>query len=159
MTPKTQMSKIFRDSVLHLANRHAFARPLVNSGRLSVPCTYAGFALFGPDALDGPAGTRPGMTCPDAPLEDGFILDHLGAGFTVMALACAARDVTAHGITARALVIDAPGPALTARYLGDAPRGIYLIRPDQHIVARWADFDESAIAAAIATAIEKVQPC
>ncbi|CAN0542585.1 unnamed protein product, partial [Laminaria digitata] len=39
ITPKSEMSRIFRNAVLDLAEHHAFARPLVNSGRLSVPCT------------------------------------------------------------------------------------------------------------------------
>ena len=51
MTPKSKVSKNFRNAVLELAGKHAFARPLVNSGRLSVPCAYDDFPLFGPDAL------------------------------------------------------------------------------------------------------------
>jgi hypothetical protein len=45
ITPKTEMSRIFRDAVLDLAEHHEFARPLVNSGRLSVPCVYDGSPL------------------------------------------------------------------------------------------------------------------
>jgi 3-(3-hydroxy-phenyl)propionate hydroxylase len=41
------------------------------------------------------------------------------------------------------------------RYLGEAPQGVYLIRPDQHIVARWPDFDASAVAVTLKTAIGK----
>ena len=40
ITPKSQTSRVFRDAVLTLAERHEFARPLVNSGRLSMPSTY-----------------------------------------------------------------------------------------------------------------------
>jgi 3-(3-hydroxy-phenyl)propionate hydroxylase len=47
-------------------------------------------------------------------------------------------------------------PEVTARYLGDAKGAVYLIRPDQHVAARWEHFDESAVAAAIARAIGKV---
>ncbi len=155
MTPKTDISKIFRNAVLELANTHAFARPLVNSGRLSVPCNYAGFALFGDDALNGPGDTCPGMTCPDAPVGDGFLLDLLGGTFSVLALGCEAEDVQAHGLTAKAVRIDAIGDALGARYLGDAAQAVYLIRPDQHIVARWPAFDASAVARALQTAIGK----
>ncbi|RME18823.1 MAG: FAD-dependent oxidoreductase, partial [Alphaproteobacteria bacterium] len=36
ITPKSEMSRILRDAVLDLADRFEFARPLVNSGRLSV---------------------------------------------------------------------------------------------------------------------------
>ena len=37
ITPKSAMSRTFRDAVLSLARHHAFARRLVNSGRLSMP--------------------------------------------------------------------------------------------------------------------------
>ncbi|HEX5687622.1 MAG TPA: FAD-dependent oxidoreductase, partial [Ideonella sp.] len=37
ITPKSATSKLFRNAVLGLAREHAFARALVNSGRLSVP--------------------------------------------------------------------------------------------------------------------------
>jgi 3-(3-hydroxy-phenyl)propionate hydroxylase len=156
MTPKTDISKIFRNAVLELANRHAFARPLVNSGRLSVPCNYAGFDLFGEDTLDeAPAGTRPGMPCPDAPHGDGFILDHLGGGFTVLAVGCEATGVTTHGIDAKVMQVETASPEFTSRYLGEASAAVYLIRPDQHIVARWSHFDKTAVARAIQTAIGK----
>ncbi|KIN73817.1 FAD-dependent oxidoreductase [Sulfitobacter guttiformis] len=155
MTPKSQVSKIFRNAVLDLANSHSFARPLVNSGRLSVPCNYVGFSLFGADTLSGPEGTRPGTVCPDAPLNDGFLLDHLGGGFTLLALECTAQDVSHHGIMAKSLVIDNASDALKSRYLGDKLQGVYLIRPDQHIVARWASFDENAVQTALTIAIGK----
>ena len=156
MTPKSELSKIFRNAVLELANTHAFARPLVNSGRLSVPCDYTGFAHFGEDALmDGPDITKPGMPCPDAPDGDGFILDHLGGGFVLLALGCEAQDVSAHGVGAQALSIMAPTDALKARYLGNTAQAVYLIRPDQHVVARWNNFAADDVAAALATAIGK----
>jgi len=41
ITPKSSVSRTFRDAVLSLARRHPFARTLVNSGRLSVPAVLA----------------------------------------------------------------------------------------------------------------------
>lgn len=156
MTPKTDVSRTFRDAVLALASTHAFARPLVNSGRLSVPCSYDGFALFGQDALDGPAISRPGKPCTDAPDQDGFLLDQLGGEFTLLALGGDIPEpVTSDGIQTKVVHISKPNTHISARYLGDAPHAIYLIRPDQHVVARWADYDPDAIAAAIQTAIGK----
>jgi len=156
MTPKTETSQIFRNAVLDLAGKHAFARPMVNSGRLSVPCAYDGFALFGPDATDGPQMSRPGAPCVDAPVGDGYLLDHLGGDFTLLALGGTAPDAApAHGITPRVVHIAEPSPACQARYLGDADSAVYLIRPDQHVVARWPGFDQTAMAQAIATAIGK----
>src|SRR5207244_5303638 len=45
ITPKSEISRLFRDAVLELAKRHGFARTLVNSGRLSLPSTLHGSAL------------------------------------------------------------------------------------------------------------------
>jgi len=156
MTPKTEASKTFRNAVLDLAGRHAFARPLVNSGRLSVPCRYDGFALFGPDALDGPAATKPGAPCVDAPVSNGYLLDHLPGRFTLLSFGGTAPAPVSHlGITTHCVHIDAPSPELSARYLGDATQAVYLIRPDQHVVARWPSVDAGAIATAIGKAIGK----
>ena len=121
-----------------------------------MPCSYDGFALFGKDALDGPAISRPGAPCPDAPVGDGFLLDRLSGGFTVLAVGGTAPEpASAEGITAKVAHIATPSPELKIRYLGDANQAIYLIRPDQHVVARWPDYDAAAIASAIKTAIGK----
>ncbi len=142
LTPKSDISKIFRDAVLQLAGKHAFARPMVNSGRLSVPCVYDGLSLNGPDSLAGPERTRTGAACPDAPLGDGYLLDRLTGGFTLLAINTATPDIAqVGGIAVSHLTLttgDDPTGALTARYLGDTPAALYLIRPDQHIAARWA---------------------
>ena len=155
ITPKSDISRIFRDAVLTLADQHDFARPFVNSGRLSLPCTYDGSSLNTPDALTGgPARTRPGSVCPDAPTEGGFLLNRLnaasGGGFTLMALNTAAP--AAPGGCATLALTAAPDSPLAQRYLGDAPSGLYLIRPDQHVAARWNSADTATIIAALARA-------
>lgn len=154
ITPKSEISRIFRDAVLDLSENQAFARPLVNSGRLSMPCTYDGSPLNSADALQGgPARTRPGSPCPDVTLGDGFLLDSLGDRFTLLTLnADAPESLTEAGITLTRLALsdhdDSTGQ-LAARYLGDTPAAVYLIRPDQHVAARWPAYDETAIRAAI----------
>lgn len=155
ITPKSPVSKLFRNAVLELAEHLPFARIVVNSGRLSVPCIYDGSALNGADHPAMPARTRPGSPCPDAPLAGEWLLDHLGRGFVLMAInADAPECLAAHGLRVPRLALDAT-PELTTRYLGAARRAIYLIRPDQHVAARWESFDESAVAAALARAIGK----
>jgi len=154
ITPKSDVSRAFRDAALDLSERFEFARPLVNSGRLSVPCVYDGSPLNGPDALEGgPARTRPGATCPDAPLGTDFLLDRLGGEFQLLAIDAEVPDsVEDGGIAADAVRVSAaddPSGDLAARYLGDARSAVYLIRPDQHVAARWASFDEAAVKAAI----------
>jgi 3-(3-hydroxy-phenyl)propionate hydroxylase len=151
ITPKSKISHVFRNAVLELAERHAFARPIVNSGRLSVPSIYDGLALTGPDALpQAPSRSRPGSPCPDVARGAGFLLDHFGGGFTLLALGCAAPEwLEEDGITAMRLAFDAPPPLMAERYLGAAPAAIYLIRADQYVVGHWPAFDEAAIRATL----------
>ncbi|MEM9523529.1 MAG: FAD-dependent monooxygenase, partial [Pseudomonadota bacterium] len=154
LTPKSEIGRIFRNATLQLARDRAFARTLVNSGRLSVPCVYDRSPLNGEDMLRGPSVSRPGAPCPDAPHGDGFLLDHLGQAFMLLALNCECPDrVSAGGVAAARLSIDAPAGRLAQRYLGSARSGLYLIRPDQHVAARWADFDERAVRRALRRAI------
>lgn len=149
ITPKSTTSRLFRDAVLDLSEHHAFARPLVNSGRLSIPCIHAGSPLSTPDALPtGPGRTRPGAPCPDAPLGNGYLLDHLGSTFTLLAIGREAPNIS--GTTPLSL------PDITedlkTRYLGDAQSALYLIRPDQHVAARWADATPADIQSALTRA-------
>ncbi|WP_372891228.1 FAD-dependent oxidoreductase [Rhodosalinus sp.] len=154
ITPKSEISRIFRDAVLDLSEPYAFARPLVNSGRLSLPSVYDGSPLNAEDALPGgPARTRPGAPCPDAPAGNGFVLDRLGGGFTLLTIdAEAPEQLTEEGIEAGRIALSAaddPTGALSERYLGAAEAAVYLIRPDQHVAGRWPAFDAGRIRAAI----------
>jgi 3-(3-hydroxy-phenyl)propionate hydroxylase len=49
------------------------------------------------------------------------------------------------------------GDPISTRLLGHAGSAVYLVRPDQHVVARWKSFDPAALIAAIriATATER----
>ncbi len=151
ITPKSETSRIFRDAVLDLAEENDFARPLVNSGRLSVPCTYDGGPLNGADAPGLPPRTRPGAPASDAPTGEGWLMDRLGDRFQLLAIGVEVPDtVEADGIAAHALrVAPDADPLLAERYLGAAPGAVYLMRPDQHVAARWTDFDEAAVHAAL----------
>ncbi|WIY26535.1 FAD-dependent oxidoreductase [Parasedimentitalea psychrophila] len=153
ITPKSEMSRLLRDAVLDLSEHHEFARPLVNSGRLSVPCTYDGSTLNSADALSGPDRTRPGSACPDVLLEDGYLLPKLANKFTLLTIDAEAPDLIEEGgitVTRLALSVkDDKSLALKERYLGDCETGVYLIRPDQHVAARRPSFDENQFRAAI----------
>jgi 3-(3-hydroxy-phenyl)propionate hydroxylase len=158
LTPKSEISQVFRNAVLTLARDHAFARPLVNSGRLSVPCTYDGLSLTGSDALHGPPRTRPGAPCSDAPLGEGYLLDALPGQFTVMALNMPSPDLAkVDGVPLHRLIMtDADiSKELRLRYLGYADQALYLIRPDQHVVARWDEATAEDIAQAMRRALGK----
>ena len=157
MTPKSRASRLLRDAVLGLAAEHAFARALVNSGRLSVPSTLVGSALNTPDAEPFEGWMQPGAPADDAPLADGaWLLSQLGPGFTLLlfdvaegtdaAVASLAQD----RIPVRTLRLPCTGLA-AQRY--DARQGTtVLLRPDQHVAARWRVPEAAAVRAAVARA-------
>lgn len=155
ITPKSPVSKMFRNAVLDLARVVPFARSLVNSGRLSLPCSYDGSRLNGADCAAMPARTRPGSPCPDAPLAAGWLLARLGGGFTLLTIdAAAPESLVAQGMVVPRLALSAEAnDALRARYLGEAASAVYLIRPDQHVAARWASYDDASLRAALARAL------
>jgi 3-(3-hydroxy-phenyl)propionate hydroxylase len=162
MTPKTGMERIFRDSVLDLAGEHEFARRLVNSGRLSRPCSLAGMSLQTPAA--GPGWVAPGTAMPDAPVangRDGWLLPHFGGGFTLMAVEADLPASLPAGVTPLLVSRDPRHRSNASAFLLDhesmvAQRygagNLYLVRPDQHVAARFSEPDAGAVAAAHARA-------
>ena len=149
MTPADGIERLFRDQVLALAAKADFARPMVNSGRLSKPCIYP---LPGaPDAPGLPGVSRPGAVAPDAPMGNGWLIDAMGTDPVVLAIGC-----DAPGISGAAALHVKPTPEIARRYLGDASQAIYLIRPDQVIAARWTRTTADDITAALAAMWEGV---
>ena len=144
MSPKPGAESLFRAAVLDLAAAAPFARVMVNSGRLSVPCVLDGSSLNGDEAEGLPRGARPGASAPDAPLEDGWLLNRLGDGFKLLFVNSPPHHV--EGLHAMAVAAD---ETLRERFLGDAQSAVYLIRPDQHVAARWTTFDALAVLAAL----------
>jgi 3-(3-hydroxy-phenyl)propionate hydroxylase len=154
ITPKTKSSRYFRDAVLELARHHGFARPLVNSGRLSTPTPYVTSVLNTPDHDALPGGMRPGTNAADAPIAvDGkpaWFLHCLGDGFTVVAFGgeTDGTEIAVGPLAAKLIVvgrdIEDPTGLLAERY-GASPGTTYLFRPDQYVAARWAGFDEAEI--------------
>ncbi len=179
ITPKSDISRSFRNAVLNLAKTHPFARSLVNSGRLSLPATYAGSPLNTPDTDAFSGRMVPGAVALDAPvnaqdwwlaqLDGEFVLalfcgDALPDRDTLLALqALRTAPVPVKAVLVASLqcdlsalpkelasVTDREG-CLGKRY--DAQAGTaYLIRPDQHVCGRWRAFNAAAVAAAVGRA-------
>jgi 3-(3-hydroxy-phenyl)propionate hydroxylase len=156
ITPKSTISRLFRDATLDLARTHPFARRIVNSGRLSVPATLHASPLNTPDR-DAFAGAMvPGAPAVDAPLEGGgWLLRRLaGNGFAALVFDGDGAAVTAgaEGIVSVDLVhLPSTGTA-AARY--DArPGTVVLLRPDQHVCARWRAPTAADVAAALRRAL------
>jgi 3-(3-hydroxy-phenyl)propionate hydroxylase len=199
ITPKSAISRLFRDATLTLARDHAFARKLVNSGRLSLPSTYDGSMLNTRDDSDFTGSMRPGAPCADAPVHcigkggAGWFLQSIAAEFqgvyfagndevdtdllaTFKALAGAVppvivlvvraagagamesargcKSASAQGTGGMAditALIDTEG--LLAQRYDAVPGTFYLIRPDQHVCARWRSFNLAQVHAALACAM------
>lgn len=151
ITPKSPVSRVFRDAVLDLARDCGFARRLVNSGRLSVPATLHGSSLNTPDGDDFAGPMVPGAACADAPImrdgRAGWFLAGLGADFTLLCFGDGPEDAVVVGRD----VIDAEG--LLARRYDARPGTCYLLRPDQHVAGRWRRYDPDLVRAALARAM------
>lgn len=179
ITPKSKTSQLFRNAVLTLAREHAFARALVNSGRLSVPTFLVDSRLNTPDSAAFAGDMLPGAPMDDAPVrtagKDGWLLDQAGNRFIALyyvadpakvgsAETAAAQQLAQAAIPVEVVIVsprqgDASGLRVLEDYTGrfveryDAtPGSVYLIRPDQHVAARWRAFDTARILAAVATA-------
>jgi len=164
MSPGSTVERQFRDAVLELAADFPFARGLVNSGRLSQPCDYAGLPGIGPEVLNG--AMKAGRPCSDAPViradgTPGWLLEQLGAVPCALVFVedeaqaaraeadgadCGIRGlnvITVGARATRATGLSDPQGLVRSRY-GGAAGVTYLIRPDQHVLARWPHCDPRA---------------
>ncbi|MEC4598241.1 FAD-dependent oxidoreductase [Burkholderia vietnamiensis] len=178
ITPKSAVSRVFRDATLKLARDCEFARRLVNSGRLSVPAVLTDSPLNTPDrAGDAFAcAMRPGAVAADAPMRaqqaSGWLLRHLGDGFAGVLFGlpgdagALAQALDGLALPVRPVLIVPAGHAkavpgvdvledvdgLAAQRYDAQPGTFYLLRPDQHVCARMRTLDRHAIADALARA-------
>jgi 3-(3-hydroxy-phenyl)propionate hydroxylase len=156
ISPKGAGARAFRDAVLDLVETAPFARPFLNSGRLSVPTSYEGSPLssvdgFAPhDALP----LRPGAAAVDAPVGNGWLLAAFGGDFCKVSFACnsghAPHDAHDTMDVRHVIVTD---ETACRRYGAANEPATYLIRPDQHVAARWRHPRSEDIAAAYRRAI------
>jgi len=187
ITPKSEISKLFRDATLDLARSYPFARSVVNSGRLSVPAVLHGSSLNTPDADAFEGRMVPGAPAADAPVllangHPGWLLRELDGEFTVLIygdgnqraqldrLADELRDAAEGQVPLKVLRIAAQGSAAPANADGSVlvdqqglvaqrydlkPGSAVLLRPDQHVCARWRQPSADKLRAALNTALAR----
>jgi 3-(3-hydroxy-phenyl)propionate hydroxylase len=155
IAPRTPQERRLRDATLALARATGFAKRMVNSGRLSTPTTHNASPLSTPDrdAWAGPAAL--GAPLPDAPLRDPagretWLLDTLGGDAALIVFPGDAALAMPDGIrlilVGRDLIDD---EGVLAQRLDAGAGAAYLVRPDQHLAARWRAPSAEAVARAV----------
>jgi len=180
MAPPSRGFRLLRDAVLSLSLTEAFVRPLYH-WRTSRPHEYTASMLNSPgddDALfrAGPAHGAPPQNIRLGP--DDFLLDHLGGGFDLLyftqaaavpeALQAVIAATRAQGVPLKVTAVGAAQPVagadltlgdadghFRARYGVQAGGAAYLLRPDQHVCARWLTLDATRLQAALTHALPR----
>ncbi len=180
MTPPTAGFRLMRDAVLSLALTQAFVRPLLN-WRTSRPHEYVDSPLNSTDDDNALFTAGPGHGAPMRNLRLGpgrYLMDQLGASFYLLLFADevprdlvgAAQALRARGIplgivllrshsgtdadiAGADLVVDDDSGHARARFGITRSAGAYLVRPDQHVCARWLGVDGARLERAVETAL------
>ena len=180
MAPPSRGFRLLRDAVLSLSLSQSFVGPLYH-WRTSRPHEYGNSPLnsMGDDNLlfkAGPGHGAPPLNVRFAP--DSYLLDHLGGGFELLyftsgkaiaaQLQAVVAGVRARGVAVRLvavsshaasaiegadLVLDDSEGRCRARYGVMADGAAYLLRPDQHVCARWMALDANRLQAAFKAAL------
>jgi len=176
ITPKSSISRVFRDSVLELSRSLPCAQALINSGRLSDPAFLIESPLNTPDNDVFAGDMVPGAVMDDAPIEgaqgEQWLLSTAGNHFTALYFADDASSLDDNIVSQLELLSSAviPVEAMVVANSGVAPGGLrtlhdsrgliakrydarpgttYLARPDQHVTARWRSFNANQVTAAV----------
>ena len=178
MAPPSRGFRLLRDAVLSLSLTEAFVRPLYH-WRTSRPHEYTHSMLNSTGDDNGLFTAGPAHGAPPQNIRlsaDDFLLDHLGGGFDLLyftegtvipaPLLAVVTGVRAQGVALRVVAVGASqtvaGADLTLgdvdghfrqRYGVQASGAAYLLRPDQHVCARWLTLDATRLQAAFNTAL------
>ena len=178
MTPPSRGFSLLRNAVLSLSLTQDFVRPLYH-WRTSRPHEYTRSALNSPGDDNSLFTAGPAHGAPPQNVRlgaDDFLLDHLGGGFELLVftdadamappLLAVVEATRQRGVPLRVTAIGAGQPVAGAdqtladadgrvrrRYGVQAGGGAYLLRPDQHVCARWITLDAHRLQAALAAAL------
>ena len=176
ITPKSKVSRRFRDATLALSKHFHFAQKLTNSGRLSDAAFLLESTLNTPDSSEFSGDLVPGAVMSDAPIKSGdgqqWLLNVLGNRFQLLYFvdnvnqfdekqARQVSELRDADIPVEALLVTSQSDSdsdittiedcegLIAKRYDAQPGTVYLIRPDQHVAARWRSLDVSQVKQAV----------
>jgi 3-(3-hydroxy-phenyl)propionate hydroxylase len=158
ISPRSTAERRLRNAVLDLAPKAEFARRMVNSGRLSTATVYQS-PLTTPDEAAFGGAALLGAPVPDAPLEGsdgkpGFLLERLAGALEVLYVKDGGRPNIPEGVRLTVVgedLIDKTG--LFAERFDARPGSAYLVRPDQHLAARFRSFEADKVCRAVHRAL------
>jgi 3-(3-hydroxy-phenyl)propionate hydroxylase len=158
IAPHSPAERSLRDAVLALAPHCDFARRMVNSGRLSVATIYdtplstpdedvfSGRVRLGAPVLDAQMETPDGQPC--------HLLSQLSDQFELVYVKDGAVPEVPDGIKLTVIGDDLRDThGFFVRRFDATPGASYLLRPDQHLCARWRRFDAGKVTEARARAL------
>ena len=177
MTPPTRGFRLLRDAVLSLSLSQAFVRPLYH-WRTSRPHAYGNSLTNSANDDNHLFKAGPGHGAPPQNVrlgEDDHLLDHLDHRFSLLYFTAASalpQDLVtevvalrARGLPMRVIAVGSSQPVVGAdasladadghlreRYGVQAAGAAYLLRPDQHVCARWLALDAQRLNAALINA-------
>ena len=175
MTPPTRGFRLLRDAVLSLSLTQPFVGPLYH-WRTSRPHEYGASPINAVDDDNPSFEVGPGHGAPPRNIclgADDYLLDHLDHRFTLLCatessfpaeLLAVVLDLRGKGLPLQLIAVGASQPVPGAdQTLADAngqlrqrhglvAGGAYLLRPDQHVCARWKRLDATRLRAALINA-------
>jgi 3-(3-hydroxy-phenyl)propionate hydroxylase len=184
MTPPTRGFRLLRDAVLSLSLTEEFVRPLYH-WRTSRPHAYLDSSLnaVADDNALFQSGPANGDSMANVLLGEGcYLMDQFPAGFLLMvfgtagdlspALLASVQKAKAGGVPLRLMLVggadggNKPPAGVDIRIADEAGRvarrygvtqagAAYLLRPDQHVCARWQTLDAGQLDAALTRALGK----
>jgi 3-(3-hydroxy-phenyl)propionate hydroxylase len=150
-----QSAWMWRSAIVSLADRHALAARLINTGRLSAPAVYAATERAGDGTSPEAGDPGAGRALPNVRLRSGsspvYLHDLLGKWYTLLRFDGTAD--AADGNLLRTVSVrrhcDAEGWHALARQLPAPPSACWLIRPDRHVQSTRVEPDATPLEAAL----------
>ncbi|WP_159913497.1 FAD-dependent monooxygenase [Pantoea sp. 18069] len=179
MAPPTRGYRLLRDAVLSLSLSEPFVGPLYH-WRTSRPHAYAQSPLNSAADDNALFEAGPGHGAPPQNVrlgEGNYLLDHVGGHFDLLyftdgaaiplELQATAQAARACGVPLRIVAVSSGNVTVAgadlvlhdgagrcrARYGVPAPGAAYLLRPDQHVCARWLALDAAQLQSALDCAL------
>ena len=165
ISPKSEISTVFRNQLLNLAKDNVFAQKMVNSGRLSHAHRYLNSSATTPDTDEWKGNLQPGYSFNDITLktETGHthLIDVLGNDFTLLIFDHSDFDAQKLNTDFTIKLVHISENDSTALFddrgdfkerYGVEKGSWYLIRPDHYIAARGKNIDYKTINDAVLSA-------